>query len=82
VIPTGLVKMLNLERMGTMPVCGLEGRVNELPIYLVEVLVHDYAPVRVAVLAGENEPYVLLGRDLLNHFRILLDGPGRSLEIG
>jgi predicted aspartyl protease len=82
VIPAALVNSLNLEKMGTMPVCGLEGRVDELPVYLVEVLVHDYSPIRVAVLAGQNEPFVLLGRDVLNHFRVLLDGPAKALEIG
>jgi hypothetical protein len=68
--------------MGTMPVCGLGGRVDVLSIYLVELVVHDYPPIRVPVLAGENEPFVLLGRDVLNHFRVLLDGPAKALEIG
>ena len=27
-------------------------------------------------------PFVLLGRDVLNHFRVLLDGPNLVLEMG
>jgi hypothetical protein len=35
-----------------------------------------------AVFALEGEPFILLGRDVLNQHRVLLDGPGLALEIG
>jgi hypothetical protein len=34
----------------------------------------------VEVLAAD-EPYVLLGRDILNRYRVVLDGPKQKLEI-
>ncbi len=34
------------------------------------------------VIADRDEPYVLLGRDVLNHFRVELDGPNLIVEIG
>jgi hypothetical protein len=33
------------------------------------------------VLASHDEPYALLGRDVLNRFTILLDGPNLVLEV-
>jgi hypothetical protein len=37
--------------------------------------------VKASVLAIANEPFVLLGRDVLNHFRMTLDGPNSLLDI-
>jgi hypothetical protein len=34
------------------------------------------------VVASSGEPWVLLGRDVLNAHRLLLDGPHLTLEIG
>jgi len=43
--------------------------------------VRDLEPVTVKVLASDEEPYALLGRDVLNRFTILLDGPNLALEL-
>ena len=56
--------------------------VVELPIFLVEVHIHDLPPIMVRAALGEHEPHILLGRDMLNSHRILLDGPQLALEIG
>jgi len=37
--------------------------------------------VTIEVLANRDEPYVLLGRDVLNRHRIVLDGPQLLLDI-
>ena len=52
-----------------------------LPTYLVELRLRELGPVTVKVLASSDEPYVLLGRDVLNRFTILLDGPNLVLEM-
>jgi hypothetical protein len=38
-------------------------------------------PITVEAFASREEPHVLLGRDVLNHFRVLLDGPNLVLEM-
>jgi len=48
---------------------------------LAEIQVHDLPPLLIRAAVGEREPHVLLGRDVLNTYSILLDGPGRALEI-
>jgi hypothetical protein len=38
-------------------------------------------PKIVRVVASRDEPYVLLGRDVLNDYRAILDGPLLRSEI-
>lgn len=52
-----------------------------LPAFLVELRIRELDPVTVKVLASHDEPYVLLGRDMLNRFAILLNGPNLVLEV-
>jgi hypothetical protein len=51
-------------------------------MFLVAVSVHDLPPVEVRAILGERESYILLGRDVFDSHRIVLDGPRLSLEIG
>jgi hypothetical protein len=39
-------------------------------------------PQKVVLIAHAEEPFILLGRDVLNQHRLLLDGPGLAFEIG
>jgi hypothetical protein len=82
VIPGGLVTRLGLVPLDEVPVAGFGGQVLLVPTYFVEVTVRGQPPQPVEVLAHEGESHVLLGRDVLNHHRLLLDGPGLTLEIG
>ena len=43
--------------------------------------VHDLPPLDLTVYGNKGEPYVLLGRDVLNRYRIVFDGPQLALEI-
>jgi predicted aspartyl protease len=81
VLPARLVGELSLVPMGRLLIEGLGGRVSEMPTYAVEVAIRNLRQVIVKVLAADGEPVVLLGRDVLNHFRILLDGPGLAVEV-
>jgi hypothetical protein len=82
VIPDLVVEQLEFVQVGHLLIQGFGSQVLELPTFLVEIRIHDLAPVPVKVLLGEREPYMLLGRDLLNQLRLLLDGPELALEIG
>jgi hypothetical protein len=82
VIPGGLVARLGLVPLDELPVAGSGGQVLLVPTYFVEVTVRGQPPQPVEVLAHEGESHVLLGRDILNQHRLLLDGPGLALEIG
>jgi len=82
VVPDQAIQTLGLVEDGRLLFQGFARATVELPIYLVEIQVHDLAPMLVRVVLGAREPCVLLGRDVLNSHRILLDGPELALEIG
>jgi hypothetical protein len=81
VLPEFLVKSLSLPQVGTMRFGGFGGITYNLPVYAVLLGLHDF-PIRAfKVAAHSEESWILLGRDVLNSYRILLDGPQRALEI-
>jgi hypothetical protein len=82
VVPDTIIGALQLAQDGRAVFKGFGSQLVELPLYLVAVVVHDLPPVLTRVALGEHEPYVLLGRDILNRLRLLLDGPQLILEIG
>ncbi len=82
VLPRFVVSALDLVQVGEYECQGFDGEIKRFPIFLVAVSVHDLLPVEVRAILGERESYILLGRDVLNAHRIVLDGPRLSLEIG
>jgi predicted aspartyl protease len=81
VIPARIAEELNLVPVQELLVAGLGGEPQALPSYLLDIEIRGFQSLRIEVVAHQEEPYVLLGRDVLNHFRILLDGPNLAFEI-
>ena len=63
-------------------VSGFDGTPVERPLYTVRLVVRDLPPVQVRVLGGWDDEYAILGRDVLNSYRVVFDGPNLRLEIG
>lgn len=81
-LPDSLVQTLNLPQIGAIPIGGVGGLTQTMPSYPVRVAIHDLPAQTIEAVAHPNEAWVLLGRDVLNALRLLLDGPGLVLEIG
>jgi predicted aspartyl protease len=81
VIPSRVVEQLQLARLDMTMAMGFDGRLTEVPSYLVRIAIRGFPESTVKVLASRDEPFVLLGRDVLNRHRIVLDGPGLVLEV-
>jgi hypothetical protein len=81
ILPERLIAALGLVEDGRLLFQGFGGHAVELPIFLAAIQVHDLTPILVRVAFGRGEPYILLGRDVLNAHCVLLDGPGQALEI-
>jgi hypothetical protein len=73
---------LGLVPLDELAVAGFGGQVLIVATYLLELSLRSQPPQLIEVLAHEGEPHVLLGRDVHNIHRLLLDGPGLALEIG
>jgi predicted aspartyl protease len=76
VIPTPLIEELALPQSGAAEVAGFNQVATSLPVYVVQIGIGDLQPHVADVLAASGEQYVLLGRDVLNEYRVTLDGPG------
>jgi hypothetical protein len=81
VIPGLLVGVLGLVPLDELPFVGLGGHLVHLRTYLVEIAIRGLPPRQMEVVADQDEPYILLGRDVLNQYQVLLDGPGMAIEI-
>ena len=81
VIPAKLVEELSLVPLDELRVSGFGGQVFLLPTYRLELTVRSLQPLLVEVIAHAEEPFVLLGRDVFNAHRVLLDGPRLALEM-
>jgi hypothetical protein len=82
VLPGQLATTLRLVPLDEIEVAGFGGQIFTTPTYRVQIAVHDFDPIFAECIAHNDEPFILLGRDVLNHYRLLLDGPQLSLEIG
>jgi predicted aspartyl protease len=80
-IPESLVEALDLVPIGEFSVVGFDGIATTAPTFLAAVTIRDQSTHVVEVVAA-REPVVLLGCDVLNEFRVVLDGPRRVLEVG
>src|SRR4051794_22788825 len=74
VIPWQVAESLGLLPLGEVTATGFDGSVRVVPTFGVELEIRQTVPIRAEVLASRSEPWVILGRDVLNHFRLLLDG--------
>lgn len=81
ILPTRLAGPLNLDVIDRREFEGLGGQKVSLEILRALVTIRDCPPVQVDVASSDGEPYILLGRDVLNDFRIILDGPNGKLTI-
>ena len=82
VVPDTIIQTLSLPLIGSIAIAGVGGIIQNLPSYPVELGIHTL-PARLAEIVGSaGEPWVLLGRDILNAHTLLLAGPQSFLEIG
>ena len=81
-LPLDLVKSLAFDKIGDIEIEGVGGTVEFMPLYHILLGIASRPLRPYAVVAHPGEPWVLLGRDVLNGHRVLFDGPNLVLEIG
>ena len=80
VVPQAVVERLSLDAIGTISVQGFGSEVLEVPIYSLAIQLGSFSSCELTVVSHPGEVFVLLGRDFLNRFRIVLDGPNQIVE--
>jgi predicted aspartyl protease len=81
VLPEQVAARLGLIPVEHTPATGFDGHTSMLPVFAVQLVIRDFAPLEVEVLGGVAEWYAILGRDVLNRFKLVLDGPNLRVEI-
>ena len=74
VIPLRLIEQLGLVPFDAVPVLGFGGILTNVPTFLVRLALRGQDEVALEVLGSAQEPHILLGRDVLNRPRFVLDG--------
>ncbi len=80
IIPQRIVNDLHLTAVREIPVSSFGGNLAVVFLYYVQIQIRGLGPFGIEAIAAEHEPFVLVGRDLLMHFRIVFDGPKGLLE--
>ena len=81
VVPMVLIERLRLVQLDAAQVIGFGGVLKTVPTFLVQLAVRGHQSVVVEVLGSREESFILLGRDIINLHRLILDGPQSMLEI-
>ena len=82
VVTEDIVIDLALPQTGSITVEGVGGVITTLSIHRAEITLPGQSPMRLEVATSAGEPWILLGRDILNGVRVVLDGPQLILELG
>lgn len=80
-IPESVVDRLKLYQISRINVEGVDGVSNYLKIYQVRLKAATLTLPQLQVIPVSFE-FVVLGRDILNHFIVHLDGPGLVFTMG
>lgn len=81
VVPDRVILALRLDGLDLINVQGYDGSTRALPIYLIRLQVRDLPPVEVEVIGGTDSTDAILGRDVLNRYTIVLNGPAGRLTV-
>jgi len=80
VIPDAWAAKLRLLPAGLIEVASFDGRITDLPTYYVNISTNGFRFELVKVLSSQRTN-ALLGRDILNGFKITLDGKSLSIQV-
>lgn len=81
VLPEDTVTELRLRRVDVLHVAGFGLEITQRWLYSAVLQVPGVATARLARFLSWDDQYGIAGRDLLNLFRIILDGPRLQLTL-
>ncbi len=80
VIPEGLAEQLGFSPKGRVWIRGYDGSYSQRPVYYIRLTVEGFDLAVVRCIASDRSD-VLLGRNILNRFIIILDGKNLTFEL-
>jgi hypothetical protein len=80
-IPHALLLRIGSEFARTFKMTGVTGRTERVELYFVEIQIGDLKIPGIKAVSTQFNNEVILGRDVLNHLIITLDGIAGTTEI-
>lgn len=81
IVPMGYLDEIHAPPTQEMIIHSQWGERHSVMLYLVDVQIGDLTLPGIEVVGDEISNEVILGRDILNRWRILLDGPREMVEV-
>jgi predicted aspartyl protease len=81
VIPINLLYFLEVKSFRQQRVLGLWGGEAMIDLYYVNFEISGSLFTRIEVIGNDTESEILIGRNLSNKLRLLLDGPDQTVEL-
>ena len=81
VIPKQFLTEINIEPFRRQRVFGLWGGSKDVSLYDLNIEVGGNLFVGIVVIGDEDNSEILIGRNLCNQLRLLLDGPTKTVEV-
>jgi hypothetical protein len=78
--PLALLRQMGLAPVHRAVVRGVGHAPTTLDLYDVEIEIPGVVLTTARVVGHPTDPYILIGRDILNQFRITFDGPRQMTE--
>lgn len=80
-IPVRILKDIGAKKRSKRQMIGVSGVAITVDMYVVVLKLGKSHPLHLEVIgaAGDTEP--ILGRDVLNQYAVLLNGPGQTVEV-
>ncbi|MBX2999131.1 MAG: hypothetical protein KF893_11525 [Caldilineaceae bacterium] len=80
IIPISLLDQIKAESNFETTVYGLWGGQEAVPIYNIDIVIGAYLLAGILVI-GSKESEILLGRNVTNQLRLLLNGPAETVDL-
>lgn len=80
-IPVELLWNIGARVVGQGRLSGVTGVSVEVEVFRVVIYMPTGITYGIRAIGSEESDVVILGRDVLNQWRIVLDGPGETVEI-
>jgi len=80
-LPENILNQLNILKTKTAWMKGVSGIRMAVNLYWVFIQLGDFQPIYTEVIGIQNHNDVIVGRDIINQFAVLLNGPAHTIEI-
>jgi len=81
IIPMTYLRQIRARKGGQAWMRGTVGERVQVDLFQISLTLGDYRQGRIEVVGGADQDEVILGRDVLNHLEVTLNGPAHTVVV-